>query len=77
MEGLMWLKLKLVCKIVYQIVTRDCRLRMPRLGRLKIDKEPSECTIDQIGGRQLFYQIKLITAGINNNFYCQKNNGIT
>jgi bifunctional non-homologous end joining protein LigD len=50
-EGVTWLEPKLVCEVVYQVVTRDCKLRMPRLHRLRIDKDPSECTIDQIEGK--------------------------
>ena len=51
MEGVTWIEPKLVCEVIYQVVTRDCRLRMPRLHTLRIDKEPSECTIDQIEGK--------------------------
>ena len=39
METVTWLKPKLVCEVIYQIVTKDCRLRMPRLHRLRSDKE--------------------------------------
>jgi bifunctional non-homologous end joining protein LigD len=46
-----WLEPKLVCEVIYQVVTRDCRLRMPRLHTLRIDKEPEECTIDQLEGK--------------------------
>jgi bifunctional non-homologous end joining protein LigD len=46
-----WIEPKLVCEVVYQVVTRDRRLRMPRLHTLRTDKEPSECTIDQIEGK--------------------------
>jgi bifunctional non-homologous end joining protein LigD len=46
-----WLEPKLVCEVIYQIVTRDCKLRMPRLYRLRIDKAPKECTFDQIEGK--------------------------
>ena len=51
MEGVTWIEPKLVCEVIYQVVTRDCRLRMPRLYKLRIDKEPNECTIDQIEGK--------------------------
>ena len=50
METVTWLEPKLVCEVIYQVVTRDCRLRMPRLHTFRTDKEPSECTIDQIEG---------------------------
>ena len=47
-EKVTWLKPALVCEIVYQVVTRDVRLRMPRFHALREDKQPSECTLDQI-----------------------------
>ncbi len=47
-EGITWLKPELVCEIVYQAVTKDYRLRMPRFRSLRTDKKPVECTIDQI-----------------------------
>ena len=50
METVTWLEPKLVCEVIYQVVTKDCRLRMPRLHVLRIDKEPKECTIDQLEG---------------------------
>ena len=43
-----WLKPKLVCEVAYQILTKDTRLRMARFKRLREDKLPSDCTIDQI-----------------------------
>ena len=43
-----WLEPKLVCEVAYQVATRDMRLRMARFKRLREDKSPSECTIDQI-----------------------------
>jgi bifunctional non-homologous end joining protein LigD len=50
MEGVTWLEPKLVCEVIYQVLTKDCKLRMPRLHRLRIDKDPKECTIEQISG---------------------------
>ena len=47
-EMVTWLEPKLVCEVAYQVVTRDMRLRMPRFKRLRDDKEPAECTVDQI-----------------------------
>jgi DNA ligase D-like protein (predicted ligase)/DNA ligase D-like protein (predicted 3'-phosphoesterase) len=47
-EEVTWLKPKLVCEVLYQVVTRDGRLRMPRFRGLRRDKLPSECTVDQI-----------------------------
>ncbi len=43
-----WLEPKLVCEVAYQVLTRDRRLRMARFKRLRDDKPPSDCTIDQI-----------------------------
>ena len=43
-----WLEPKLVCEVAYQVLTRDMRLRMARFKRLREDKPPNECTIDQI-----------------------------
>ncbi|XHH08703.1 MAG: non-homologous end-joining DNA ligase [Candidatus Bathyarchaeia archaeon] len=42
-----WLEPKLVCEVVYQVLTRDFRLRMPRFRGLRQDKPPQDCTIDQ------------------------------
>jgi bifunctional non-homologous end joining protein LigD len=47
-EEVTWLKPELVCEVLYQAVTRDGRLRMPRFRGLRKDKPPSECTLDQI-----------------------------
>jgi DNA ligase D-like protein (predicted ligase)/DNA ligase D-like protein (predicted 3'-phosphoesterase) len=47
-EMVTWLKPELVCEVAYQVVTRDMRLRMPRFKRLRDDKAPKECTLDQI-----------------------------
>ncbi len=43
-----WLQPKLVCEVAYQVLTRDMRLRMARFKRLRDDKSPSECTLDQL-----------------------------
>ena len=48
MERVTWLEPKLVCEVAYQVVTRDTRLRMPRFKRLRDDKTPAQCTLDQI-----------------------------
>ncbi len=47
-EQVTWLKPELVCQVVYQVVTKDGRLRMPRYKGLRLDKTPAECTVDQI-----------------------------
>jgi bifunctional non-homologous end joining protein LigD len=51
-ERVTWLEPKLVCEVAYQVVTRDMRLRMPRFKRLRDDKPPLECTIDQIAATE-------------------------
>ena len=48
-EGeIVWLEPRLVCEVAYQSVTRDGKLRMARFRGLRADKEPTDCTIDQI-----------------------------
>jgi bifunctional non-homologous end joining protein LigD len=44
------LKPKLVCEVAFQIVTKDGRLRMARFKRLRDDKPPEQCTLDQLNG---------------------------
>ncbi len=51
-EEVTWLKPALVCEVGYQVVTEDGRLRMPRFQRLRNDKSPSECSVDQLNGDQ-------------------------
>ncbi len=43
-----WLEPKVVCEVIYQVVTRDIKLRMARFQRLREDKPPEECTLDQL-----------------------------
>ena len=43
-----WLEPKLVCEVYYQVLTRDVRLRMARFQRLRDDKSPEQCTLDQL-----------------------------
>ncbi len=43
-----WIKPSLVCEVAYQVVTKDGRLRMARFKRLRDDKPPEQCTIDQL-----------------------------
>ncbi|MFB3890302.1 MAG: non-homologous end-joining DNA ligase [Candidatus Bathyarchaeia archaeon] len=52
-EEVTWLKPKIVCEVLYQVVTNDGRLRMPRFQRLRTDKSPKDCTVDQLGGDKL------------------------
>ena len=47
-DSVTWLEPKLVCEVAYQVATRDLRLRMARFKRLKDDKPPEQCTLDQI-----------------------------
>jgi len=47
-EQITWLKPELVCEVGYQSVTNDGKLRMARFRGLRVDKKPSECSIDQI-----------------------------
>jgi DNA ligase D-like protein (predicted ligase)/DNA ligase D-like protein (predicted 3'-phosphoesterase) len=47
-DEITWLKPKLVCEINYDMVTKDRKLRMPRFHRLRQDKSPSECTLEQL-----------------------------
>lgn len=51
-EEVTWLKPELVCEVGYQVVTDEGRLRMPRFQRLRNDKSPSECLVDQLNGDQ-------------------------
>jgi bifunctional non-homologous end joining protein LigD len=48
MGRITWLKPLLVCEVIYQEATRECRLRAPRFERIRLDKKPEECTLDQI-----------------------------
>ena len=50
-EKVTWLEPKLVCEVIYQVLTRDCKLGMPRFHALRFDKNPDEFTIDQIEGK--------------------------
>lgn len=43
-----WLRPELVCEVGYQTVTEDGRLRIPVFRRLRNDKTPRECTIEQL-----------------------------
>ncbi|MEI7433788.1 MAG: DNA polymerase ligase N-terminal domain-containing protein [Methanomicrobiales archaeon] len=46
--GVVWLTPVLVCEVTYQSVTKDGKLRIPGFIRLRSDKSPGECTIDQL-----------------------------
>jgi DNA ligase D-like protein (predicted ligase)/DNA ligase D-like protein (predicted 3'-phosphoesterase) len=47
-EEITWLEPKVVCEVEYQSVTVDGKLRLARFKRIRLDKTPFECTIDQI-----------------------------
>ncbi len=47
-EKVFWVGPELVCEVAYQSVTKDFKLRMPRFRGLRVDKNPSECTIKQL-----------------------------
>ena len=47
-QEVIWLKPELVCEVAYQTVTKDGKLRMPRFWGLRSDKNPRECTADQL-----------------------------
>jgi DNA ligase D-like protein (predicted ligase) len=49
MPGLVWLKPKSVVQVAAMEVTEKGCLRAPVFLRTRDDKEPSECTLDQIG----------------------------
>ena len=46
-----WLKPELVCEVTYQTVTSDMKLRIAQFQKLRTDKPPRECTIDQLQER--------------------------
>ena len=52
-EKVFWVEPKLVCEVAYQTVTKDFKLRMSRFRGLRVDKNPSECTIGQVKGASL------------------------
>lgn len=47
-DKISWVKPVLVCKVAYQTVTSDGKLRMPRFLGLRSDKDPLECKLEQI-----------------------------
>jgi DNA ligase D-like protein (predicted ligase)/DNA ligase D-like protein (predicted 3'-phosphoesterase) len=47
-DSVTWLEPKLVCEVAYQVLTRDTRLRMSRFKRLRDDKLPEQCTLEQV-----------------------------
>lgn len=57
-DDVTWIKPILVCKIRYQTVTSDGKLRMPRFIELRRDKAPLECKIEQIYPNKLLEYVK-------------------
>ncbi len=53
-----WVQPQLACEVGYQTLTKDGRLRIPVFKGLKEDKQPHECTIDQIGSPLQEYAAK-------------------
>ncbi|MDO8726149.1 MAG: non-homologous end-joining DNA ligase [Candidatus Methanoperedens sp.] len=43
-----WLRPLVVCEVGYQSITEDGKLRIPVFHKIREDKDPLECTIDQI-----------------------------
>jgi len=43
-----WLRAGVVCEVGYQSITEDGKLRIPVFRKIRGDKDPLECTIDQI-----------------------------
>lgn len=47
-EKIAWVKPLLVCKVRYQTITSDGKLRIPRFLELRTEKEPLDCKVEQI-----------------------------
>jgi DNA ligase D-like protein (predicted ligase)/DNA ligase D-like protein (predicted 3'-phosphoesterase) len=60
-----WLLPQLVCEVKYQVLTHDNRLRMARFQRLRDDKLPQECTLDQFSEAKTSDQQKPLSEYIS------------
>jgi len=47
-QQVVWLKPTIVCEVVYQNVTSEKRLRLPRFRGIRVDKSPQECSFSQL-----------------------------
>ena len=52
-DQITWLRPVLVCEVGYHSVTDDMRLRMPRFLDLRTNKDPMECSMEQIHSESL------------------------
>jgi DNA ligase D-like protein (predicted ligase) len=52
-EEMTWVRPEVVCRVGYQMVTKDLRLRMPRFHGVRTDKSPEECTVEQLASGTL------------------------